>query len=236
MSVLRSLLFYIVFYLGSIYHVAGSALLVTLGSRRTFRRVVEDWSRWHRWCARVLLGIDQRIEGTIPSGQVLVALKHESFYEAIDLPAMFDRPSVFAKAELMRLPLWGFAADRYGLVAVEREQGAKALRAMLNAAKKYSADGRPLLIFPEGTRVPHGQRAELQSGFAGLYKLLGLPVVACAIDSGPLYHRRWKRPGTVTFRFSEPIPPGLPREEIEQRVQDAINALNAPAPNPSGPA
>lgn len=236
MSVLRSLLFYIVFYLGSIYHVAGSALLVTLGSRRTFRRVVEDWSRWHRWCARVLLGIDQRIEGTIPSGQVLVALKHESFYEAIDLPAMFDRPSVFAKAELMRLPLWGFAADRYGLVAVEREQGAKALRAMLNAAKKYSADGRPLLIFPEGTRVPHGQRAELQSGFAGLYKLLGLPVVACAIDSGPLYHRRWKRPGTVTFRFSELIPPGLPREEIEQRVQDAINALNAPAPNPSGPA
>ena len=236
MSVLRSLLFYIVFYLGSIYHVAGSALLVTLGSRRTFRRVVEDWSRWHRWCARVLLGIDQRVEGTIPSGQVLVALKHESFYEAIDLPAMFDRPSVFAKAELMRLPLWGFAADRYGLVAVERGQGAKALRAMLNAAKKYSADGRPLLIFPEGTRVPHGQRAELQSGFAGLYKLLGLPVVACAIDSGPLYHRRWKRPGTVTFRFSEPIPPGLPREEIEQRVQDAINALNAPAPNPSGPA
>lgn len=236
MSVLRSLLFYIVFYLGSIYHVAGSALLITLGSRRTFRRVVEDWSRWHRWCARVLLGIDQRVEGTIPSGQVLVALKHESFYEAIDLPAMFDRPSVFAKAELMRLPLWGFAADRYGLVAVEREQGAKALRAMLNAAKKYSADGRPLLIFPEGTRVTHGQRAELQSGFAGLYKLLGLPVVACAIDSGPLYHRRWKRPGTVTFRFSEPIPPGLPREEIEQRVQDAINALNAPAPNPSGPA
>ena len=83
-------------------HGSSPALLVTLGSRRTFRRVVEDWARWHRWCARVLLGINQRIEGTIPSGQVLVALKHESFYEAIDLPAMFDRPSVFAKAELPR--------------------------------------------------------------------------------------------------------------------------------------
>ena len=230
MSVLRSLLFYFVFYLGSIYHVAGSALLVTLGSRRTFRRVVEDWARWHRWCARVLLGIDQRIEGTIPSGQVLVALKHESFYEAIDLPAMFDRPSVFAKAELMRLPLWGFAADRYGLVAVEREQGAKALRAMLTAAKKYSADGRPLLIFPEGTRIPHGERAELQSGFAGLYKLLGLPVVAVAVNSGPLYHRLWKRPGTITYRFSEVIPSGLPRDEAEARVRAALNALNPADP------
>jgi 1-acyl-sn-glycerol-3-phosphate acyltransferase len=66
----------------------------------------------------------------------------------------------------------------------------------------------------------------LQSGFAGLYKLLGLPVVPIAVDSGPLYHRRWKRPGTITFRVGETIPGGLSRDEIESRVQEAINRLN----------
>ena len=59
--------------------------------------------------------------------------------------------------------------------------------------------------------------------------MLALPVVPVAVDSGPLYHRWWKRPGTVTFLIGETIPPGLPREEIEARVQDAINALNPSA-------
>jgi 1-acyl-sn-glycerol-3-phosphate acyltransferase len=77
--------------------------------------------------------------------------------------------------------------------------------------------------------VPHGREAPLQSGFAGLYKLLGLPVVPIAVDSGPLYHRRWKRAGTITFRVGETIPPGLPREEIEARVLAAINVLNTEA-------
>jgi 1-acyl-sn-glycerol-3-phosphate acyltransferase len=88
------------------------------------------------------------------------------------------------------------------------------------------AEGRVLAIFPEGTRVPHGTRPALQSGFAGLYKLLGLPVVPVAVDSGYCYHRRWKRRGTITIRVGDPIPAGLPREEIEARVVAAINALN----------
>jgi 1-acyl-sn-glycerol-3-phosphate acyltransferase len=158
----------------------------------------------------------------------LVAIKHESFYEAIDLPHFLPMPVIFAKAELLRIPVWGLAARRYGLVAVERDKGAKALRAMVAAARDAAATGRPLAIFPEGTRVPHGQRPELQAGFAGLYKLLGLPVVPVAVDSGPLYHRWWKRPGTVTIQYGEIIPPGLPRDEIEARVHSAINALNEP--------
>lgn len=226
MLLLRNLLFYPIFYIGSIWHVAGSVLLVTLGSRRHFRKLVGDWARWHRWCAKTILGIDLRIEGAMPPGQVLYAIKHESFYEAIDMPGLFNLPSVFAKAELMRIPLWGIAAQRFGVVQVERDQGAKALRAMLGAARAMAAEGRPLVIFPEGTRVPHGTHAPLQAGFAGLYKLLGFPVVAVAVDSGPLYHRWLKRPGTITFRFAEPIPPGLPRAEVEARVLAAINALN----------
>jgi 1-acyl-sn-glycerol-3-phosphate acyltransferase len=108
-----------------------------------------------------------------------------------------------------------------------RGAGAKGLRAMLAQAQGFVGGGRPLAIFPEGTRIPHGARPPLRSGFAGLYKLLGLPVVPVAIDSGPTYHRWWKRRGTITVRFGETIPPGLPREEIEGRVHAAINVLNA---------
>lgn len=228
MAVFRSLLFYPAFYLGSVGYILVGALLLALGRYPAFEHVVRGWARYHRACARHLLGIRLVVEGELPQGPVLIAMKHESFYEAIDMPGFLDRPAVFAKAELMRIPVWGRIGQRYGLIAVRRDQGASALRAMLAAAREYSAAGRPLVIFPEGTRVRHGRRWPLQAGFAGLYKLLGLPVVPIAANSGPLYHRWWKRPGTVTFRIGETIPPGLPREEVEARVQDAINALNEP--------
>lgn len=228
MAVLRSLAFYAAFYLGTVGYVLAALAVLPIG-HRPFRAVVHGWSAFHRACARHLLGIKIRIEGDCMQGPVLYALKHESFFEAIDMPTLFDLPAVFAKQELFDIPGWGRTAAAYGCVPVAREQGAKALRAMLAAARGYLAQGRPLALFPEGTRVPHGGPAPLQSGFAGLYKLLAVPVVPVAVNSGPLYHRRWKRSGTVTYRFGQPIPPGLPRAEAEARVIEAINALNPPA-------
>lgn len=224
-DVLRSVAFYFAFYGGGALLI-GYAGLMMLGPRSTFRKAVRFWSNWHRLCARYLLGIRVRIEGDLPQGPVLIALKHESFFEAIDLPRLLPDPAVFAKAELLKIPVWGQAGRHYGLVEVKRDQGAKALRHMLSAARGFSAAGRPLAIFPEGTRIAHGQEAELKAGFAGIYKLLGLPVVAVAVNSGPLYQPLWKRRGTVTYRFAEAIPAGLPREEAEARVIAAINALN----------
>lgn len=224
-AIVRSLLFYPLFYLGSIGFVLGCFVVMPFG-RGAFKAVVAGWSHYHRLCARWLLGIRVVIEGPVPSGDVLIAMKHESFFEAIDLPCLLDYPVVFAKAELLRIPGWGAAGAAYGLIPVERDRGASTLRAMIRAAREMMAEGRPAIIFPEGTRVPHATRAPLQSGFAGLYKLLGLPVVPIAVNSGPLYHRRWKLPGTITYRMGETIPAGLPRAEAEERVLDAINALN----------
>ena len=224
-EVVRSLLFYVAFYLGSLLLlVITSPVLLAAPSRSRF--VPDWWSRWHRISARWCLGIRVVIEGEPPIGGTLVAARHESFFEAIDMPTLFDYPAVFAKAELMKIPIWGQLGRLYGLIPVEREAGARALRSMLAAARKATAANRVLVIFPEGTRTPHGQIAPLQAGFAGIYKLVGLPVMPLAVNSGELYHRPWKRAGTITYRFGEIIPPGLPREEIEARVRAAINVLN----------
>lgn len=224
-EVLRSLLFYAVFYAGSVGFVTAAALAMVVAPSGV-QPIGARWSGFHRWCTRWLLGMRVVVEGTLPAGRVLAVFKHESFFEAIDLPNLLDNPVVFAKAELLRIPLWGRVAAGYGLVGVARNEGAKALRTMVAGAREAVDAGRVLAIFPEGTRVPHGDAPPLQSGFAGLYKLLALPVVPVAVDSGPAYHHRIKRQGTITYRVGETIPPGLPRPEIEARVRAAINALN----------
>ncbi len=225
-NVVRSLLFYAFFYGGSVFFVLTAAAVAIVAPAHV-RPVPDAWSRYHRGCMRLLLGIHVREVGKPPPGPALYAIKHESFFEAIDLPNTLDYPVPFGKEELFAIPGWGRAAKTYGAVTVHRDQGAKGLRSMLTEARQYIGSGRPLAIFPEGTRVLHGTRPRLQAGFAGLYKMLGLPVVPVAVDSGPLYHRWWKRPGTITLLFGDPIEPGLAREEIETRVHEAINALNS---------
>lgn len=224
-AAIRSLVFYVVFYGVSAVLVVASVVAV-VAQRRWLRPVVATWGRWHLWCVENLLGIAVVLDGALPQGAVLIAVKHESFFEAIDTPRLFTYPAVFAKHELFRIPGWGYSALVYGLIPVARGDGAKTLRQMLALAKQRVEEGRPLVIFPEGTRVPHGTRPPLQAGFAGLYKLLRLPVVPIAVDSGAAYHHVVKRPGRITYKVGEVIPAGLAREDVEARVHDAINALN----------
>ncbi|HEX2764558.1 MAG TPA: lysophospholipid acyltransferase family protein [Allosphingosinicella sp.] len=229
MDWLRSLLFAIIFYAGTVVYVLAGVVLIPLGPKPA-RAIASAWARFNRLCSRLILRITTRIEGEVPKGAVLVASKHQSMFETIDLVVVLDTPSVVMKRELTRIPFWGWLTQAYGMIAVDRAGGAKALRALVAEGAKVRAEGRPVVIFPEGTRVVPGERPELQSGFAGLYRALGLPVVPVALDSGRLWPRRSfvKHPGVVTMRFGDPIPPGLPRREIEARVHAAINALDPP--------
>jgi 1-acyl-sn-glycerol-3-phosphate acyltransferase len=222
---LRNAAFYLVFYSGSLLYTS-VAFVSRWFSDSASKRTVRGWAFFHRWCVRYLIGCRFKIEGAPLDKPALYAVKHESFFEAIDAPALFLRPSVFAKQELFAIPLWGRAALDFGLIPVVREGGAKTLMTMIRRAREMSEAGRPLVLLPEGTRVPHGSAPPLQAGFAGLYKALGLPVVPVAINSGAAYHRWLKRPLPIVYRFGEAIPPGLPRQEAEARVHAAINALN----------
>lgn len=226
MSFLRSALFALLFYPGTLIYVLSVFAVSPMGTGPV-RKVVHGWSHFHHLLVRYVLAIRFEWDGTIPEGPFLIAVKHEAMVETIEALRFARTPVVVMKRELTTMPLFGWVTRRYGVIGVDRDAGAKALREMMARGREAVAEGRPVVIFPEGTRVPSGERPALKPGFAGLYRALGLPVVPVAHDSGKLWPRSFaKRPGTIHFKVGEVIPAGLKRDEVEERVHGAINALN----------
>jgi 1-acyl-sn-glycerol-3-phosphate acyltransferase len=226
MAFARSLLFALIFYPGTLLFVLVIIAATPFGDRPV-RRLVHRWALFHYWLVRRVLGIRFQWDGEIPDGPFLIAVKHQAMVEAVDTLRFARLPVVVMKRELVDMPLWGRAAKRYGVIGVDRDAGARALREMMALGKAAAREGRPVIIFPEGTRVPYGTAPDLRPGFAGLYRALGLPVVPVALDSGRLWPRGFvKRSGTIHVKVGATIPPGLKRDEVERRVYEAINALN----------
>jgi 1-acyl-sn-glycerol-3-phosphate acyltransferase len=227
MAVLRSLLYAAIFYPATVLWVLAGVPATLLGRTATLA-VVLSWVRLQNWLTRHILGIRVRVEGRIPAGPRLIAVKHQSMFETLDMVRLAHLPIIIMKKELADIPLFGFMTRCYGIIPVERSAGATALRSLVEEGRNAAATGRPVIIYPEGTRVRVGQSPELKSGFAALYRALGLPVVPVAVDSGRLWGRGLvHEAGTVTFKVGEEIPAGLPRKEIEARVHAAINALES---------
>ena len=228
-EILRSFLFALIFYPGTLLYVL-AGLAANLVGTEAMRTVVRGWSRFHRFATREILGIERRVEGRMPAGPHLIAVKHQSMYETVEVILLAETPVVVMKRELVDMPLFGAMTRRWGAIPVDRQAGPKALREMVAMSKQALAEERPVVIFPEGTRVAPGETPPLRPGFAGLYRTLGLPVVPVAVDSGRLWGRGLvKRSGTVTFRIGATIPAGLKRQEIEAQVHAAINALERSA-------
>jgi 1-acyl-sn-glycerol-3-phosphate acyltransferase len=221
----RSILYALIFYPATALFVLAGLTMSLFGSRAT-RALVRSWAAFHRGLVDILLGVRPEVEGRFPSGAVLIAVKHQSMYETLEMLEIAETPVIVLKRELSQIPLFGWLTRRYGVIPVDRKAGSKALRTMISAGKDAIAAGRSVIIYPEGTRVRAGTTPQLRPGFAGLYRALGLPVVPVAVDSGRLWDKGLlKRPGTIHFRIGETIPPGLKREEVEERVHAAINAL-----------
>ena len=231
MALLRSLIYAAIFYPATALWVLAGIVASWIGQRPT-SAVVLSWTDLNHWLAKYVLGIRTHIEGSVPSGPHLIAVKHQSMFETLEMMRLSKTPVVVLKRELADIPLFGTLTRRYGVIPVEREAGAKALREMLAAGNQAVQAGRQVIIYPEGTRVPVGSTPPLKPGFAGLYRALGLPVVPVAVDSGPLWGRGLvHRAGTIRFKIGETIPAGLKRDEIEARVHAGINAFEL-APEP----
>jgi len=190
---------------------------------------------------RIIVGLDHEIRGLdrIPRGGCIIAMKHQSAWDTLILHVVLSDFAAVVKRELLLVPFYGWYAARAGSIAIDRKAGASALRRMVAAARPIAAQGRPIVIFPEGTRVAPGSRLPYQPGVAALYQALALPLVPAAVDSGYFWERRSfvKRPGRIVLEFLDPIPPGWPRRrvmaELEQGIEIAAAVLlrEAEAPN-----
>ena len=229
MAALRSLLYAAIFYPATVLWVL-AGLVASLIGRKPTLGVVLSWVDVHSWLTRKALGIRLKVDGEVPPGPMLIAVKHQSMFETLEMVRITNLPIIVMKKELADIPLFGFMTRRYGVIPVERSAGAKALRTLVEEGRQAVESGRPVIIYPEGTRVRVGEEPPLKSGFAALYRALGLPVVPVAVDSGRLWGRGFvHHSGTITFKVGEVIPAGLARKDIEARVHSTINVLESGA-------
>ena len=236
MSWIRALAFNLVFILWTIL-VGTLALPLLLAPRRVAMQFGRWWARTALALLRTVIGLGHEIRGfdRLPDGPYLLAMKHQSAWDALILPILLGDPAIVVKRELLRLPIYGWYAGRAGSIGIDRQGGAGALRRMVAAAQEAAAAGRPVVIFPEGTRTAPGTRLPYQPGVAALYQGLGLPLVPAAVNSGLYWGRRSfvKRRGRILLEFLPPIPPGLPRRtlmpQIEERIESATAALEREA-------
>jgi 1-acyl-sn-glycerol-3-phosphate acyltransferase len=198
---------------------------------RITRRFVRQWARALVWLLRVICGIRLRVTGLehIAPGPALIASKHQSAFDTFVWLAILDNPSYVLKHELLDLPFWGRVARHSGAVAVDREGGGAALRAMVRDGKRVLDEGRPLVIFPEGTRTDPGEAAQYHPGVAALALHSGVPCYPVATDSGRLWGRRAfrKRAGVISISILPALPTGLNRKSFMEALQNQIEAETA---------
>jgi 1-acyl-sn-glycerol-3-phosphate acyltransferase len=229
MIAIRSTIFNIVFYV----HMTIVFIVVTpvyfFLPQRWCMAIVASWARRTLWLLRIICGTRVEFRGTenIPQdGRYILAAKHQSIWETFALLAVEPNPGVVIKRELLYVPVWGWWAWKARMVYVTRGGGTAALREIADGSRKVLATGRPVFIFPEGTRRPPGASPDFKYGIAHLYKDLRLPVVPAALNSGLYWPRRsfMRFPGTIVVTFLPTIEPGLKTRAFLDRLTNEVES------------
>jgi len=236
MVALRSLIYNIYFY---VFIIAAMLVIwpVYFLPRRWGWHAIRFWAFANLWMLRHVVGLDYEVRGRehIPEGGFLVASKHQSTWETFALIPLFADPTFILKKELMWIPLFGWYAARFKMLPIDRGRGSAVLPALTERTRKAVAEGRQVLIFPEGTRRPAGAEPAYKYGVAHLYKTVGCVCLPVALNSGLYWPRRhfMRYPGTIVIDILPPIEPGLDAaafgRELKMRIETASDKLIAEA-------
>lgn len=241
MKSIRTFLFVVWFYLSMAAVAVGLSPALLMGHRQAMG-VVHIWARTALWGYRWIAGVKVQTVGRehLPTGGALVASKHQGLLDFVALIAVLPDPCFVLKKELTHMPFLGWFGVKTRMIAVDRDGHAKALKDMVRQARERIAEGRQVIIFPEGTRAEVGAVPDYKPGIAALYRDLEVSCIPVATDSGVWWPAEGSIPqGVATFEFLEPIPAGLKRgpfmAELAARIESASKALlsqSAVAPRP----
>lgn len=220
---IRSLLFSVLIY-AAMLPIGLAYLPWAIASRDGAVAAAHRWCRFVTWLARVLLGLRTQVRGTRPTGEVMIAAKHQSFLDIILIYGAVPRGRFIMKKELVYAPILGQIALRMGCVPVDRGRRGAAIKKMMEEVRAGRDDPGQLIIYPQGTRVAPGVAAPYKMGTAALYRELDQPCVPVACNVGVFWPKRgvMRRPGTAIVEFLPEIPAGLPSAEFMSRIEAEI--------------
>ena len=239
MYAIRSIIFNILFYGVWSPFICISMLPCLLLPRGFTVWVATLYQDGPYFLAKHILGIDFELRGAEhrpEHGAYLVASKHQSAYETLLLYQLFGDPTIVLKKELLSIPLFGWFLQKLEVIAIDRGNSLQAKNSLQNGAQRMKEQNRPIVIYPQGTRVSvDATTAEkpYKGGISKLYAAADLPILPVAINTGLYWPRNsfWKYPGKVIIEFLPLIPTGLPPENIlkmlEEQIETASNKLVA---------
>lgn len=196
---------------------------------------IHAFCRWVRFSAAILVGLRSEIRGTVPEGEVLIAAKHQSFFDIILITSAVPRPKFVMKKELKWAPLLGLYALRIGCIPVDRGKKGRAIAEMKRAVAEGAKVPGQLVIYPQGTRVAPGATLPYKVGTGIIYAQMNRPCVPAATNVGVFWPRHGilRKPGLAVVEFLPAIETGKPisdfMAEIEAVIEPASDRLMAEA-------
>ncbi|RUT27294.1 1-acyl-sn-glycerol-3-phosphate acyltransferase [Asaia sp. W19] len=231
MNRIRAFLFITYFVILTLIMGIGAMPIRVLRRRDLALRYAQSWSALTLRGLRFFCRIRIRVVGAenLPEGACLIASQHQSFFDGFIWMTLVPGPAYVIKQELTRIPFIGPMLLLSGMVPVEREAGAKALRGLMKATQAHFDASRQIIIFPEGTRTLPGARVPLQPGVVALAKQAAAPVIPVATNSGLHWPRRgWlMQPGEITIAIGEALPANAGRLSLIDSIYKSWDRLSA---------